>query len=357
MGAPPSRSNPDGQAWHYPVLDPARYGELADPGPAMRLVQARIDKMFGEFDALRIDHPHGLVCPWVYRSEEADPARAVTRGARLFCSPDLPDHPALARFAVARRGQLNPDPATPRHADDWVVALEDEQVERYALLFDAVVDSAQRRRRAPSDLVCEVLSTMPYPLQRVLERHGLGRFRVTQKADIRNPGDVYRSENAVPEDWMMVGTHDTEPLWLRVNAWIESGEIRERSTYLAQRLVPEPAERAGFVEELVRDPGLFAQAQFADLFAGPAQNVMIFFTDLFGIAEVYNQPGVISEENWCLRLSRDYRRRYAERLARRRALNLPRSLLLALRSRGASRVDADLLHRLEAEAEEIERKA
>ena len=357
MGAPPSRSNPDGQAWHYPVLDPAQYGELANPGPAMRLLRARLDKMFAEFNAVRIDHPHGLICPWVYRAEEADSARAAMRGARLFSSPDLPDHPALGRFAIARREQLNPHPATPRHADDWVVDLDPEQVDRYALLFDAVVESAQRSGRTTSDLVCEVLSTLPYPLRRVLERHGLGRFRVTQKADLQRPDDVYRSENAAPEDWLMVGTHDTRPLWLRVDEWVESGEIRGRSAYLAQRLVPEPGERAGFIEELVRDPGLFAQAQFADLFAGPAQNVMIFFTDLFGIAEVYNRPGVISEENWCLRLSRDYRRKYLDRLARRHALNLPRALLLALRARETSSADLDLLRRLEAEAREAEREA
>ncbi len=356
MGAPPSGSNPDGQAWHYPVLDPTQYGELANPGPAMRLVQARLEKMFAEFDAVRIDHPHGLVCPWVYCSEEADPARAVMDGARLFSSPDLPGHPALAQLAIVRREQLNPDPETPRHADDWVVEIEPEQVDCYGLLFDALVASAHRCGRMASDLVCEVLSTLPYPLQRVMQRHGLGRFRVTQKADLRRPDNVYRSENAAAEDWLMVGNHDTKPLWLRIEEWTESGEIHERAAYLAERLVPEPGERSRFAEQLVRDPGLFAQAQFADLFAGPAQNVMIFFTDLFGIAEVYNRPGVISEDNWCLRLPGNYRRQYLERLERRRALNLPGALLLALRARQRSGADTELLSQLEAAANASEQQ-
>jgi 4-alpha-glucanotransferase len=355
MGAPPSGSNPEGQAWHYPVLDPVQYGELGKPGPAMRLVLSRVGKMFAEYDAVRIDHPHGLVCPWVYRPERANPALAAMDGARLFSSPDLPDHPALARFAIARREQLNPDRGTPRHADDWVLKLEPHQVDRYALLFDAVVASAHRNARATSDLVCEVLSTMPCPLGRVLERHGLGRFRVTQKADLRSPDNVYRSENAAPEDWLMVGNHDTQPLRLRIEEWVSSGEIHERAAYLAQRLVPDPGERAGFAGQLVRDPGLLAQAQFADLFAAPARNVMVFFTDLFGIAEVYNRPGVISEENWSLRLPRDYRRQYLDRLSRRKALNLPRALSLALRARGQPRADAELLRRLEAEADALER--
>jgi hypothetical protein len=84
---------------------------------------------------------------------------------------------------------------------------------------------------------------------------------------------------------------------------------------------------------------------------------MIFFTDLFGIAEVYNRPGVISGDNWCLRLSREYRRQYAERSARRHALNLPRALFLAVRARGTARADSELLRRLESHALAIERAA
>jgi 4-alpha-glucanotransferase len=103
MGAPPSRTNPTGQAWHYPVFDPEKYFRAGNPGPVLQLLSARMDKMFAEFDAIRIDHPHGLVCPWVYRADEEDPAWAVQRGARLFSSPDLPDHPGLAQYAIAIR--------------------------------------------------------------------------------------------------------------------------------------------------------------------------------------------------------------------------------------------------------------
>src|SRR5262249_4337123 len=158
------------------------------------LFVARIDKAFAEYDGLRIDHPHGLVCPWVYRADAEDPALAVQEGARLHESPDLPDHPALARHAIARPAQL--DPAPRRYHDAWVRALEADQVARYALLFDAIAGAAGRHGRSMADLSCEVLSTMPLPLGRVLERHGLGRWRVAQKADLDDPADVYRAENA-----------------------------------------------------------------------------------------------------------------------------------------------------------------
>jgi 4-alpha-glucanotransferase len=64
MGAPPSRTNPDGQPWGYPVLYPGLYGTPNALGPALAFVAVRLGKMFAEYDAVRLDHPHGFVCPW-----------------------------------------------------------------------------------------------------------------------------------------------------------------------------------------------------------------------------------------------------------------------------------------------------
>ena len=81
------------------VLDPAQYedGEAA-------FLRARVDRMLERYDGLRVDHPHGLICPWVYRSEGADAHSCVQRGGRLFASPDLRDHPRyrITRFRPAR---------------------------------------------------------------------------------------------------------------------------------------------------------------------------------------------------------------------------------------------------------------
>ena len=353
MGAPPSRTNPEGQAWNYPVLDPVQFFERSaggnenSPGPAMRMLLARLQKLFEEFDGIRIDHPHGLVCPWVYHARQPDALVAVRAGARLFSSPNLPDHPFLMHFAIAREDQINPSAA--RYADDWVTSLDPAQVRRFGALFDAVVAAARRSGRQVSDLVCEVLSTMPYPLKRVLEEHNLGRFRVTQKADLKNPADVYRSENAAPEDWIMVGNHDTKPIWLLVDQWFQSGAARDQAAYLAERLAPIPSEREAFAAKLVESPGELAHAKMADIFASRAENVMIFFSDVFGEKRVFNTPGTVSEENWSLRLSSDYEADYRAKLARGAALNLPKALATALRARGALEKPADdgLIEKLE----------
>jgi 4-alpha-glucanotransferase len=328
MGAPPSRTNPAGQPWAYPVFDPGQY-----QGPVLDLVRARIGKLLGEFDGLRIDHPHGLICPWVYRADDPDPLHAVRHGARLFSSPDLPDHPELAPLAIARPEQI--DRGVTRYDDGWVRDLTPEQVQRYAMLFDAVVAGLQAAGRATADLLCEVLSTYPYPIRRVIERHGLGRFRVTQKADFRDPGDVYRSENAAPADWVMVGNHDTPPIWRVAERWQAEGQLRDRAAYLAARLCPDPGRRDALAARLASDPAALVQAQFADLFVCPAENVLVFFADLLGLREIYNVPGVVNEDNWSLRVPPDYAQDYRRKLAAGAALNLPAVLALALRARGA----------------------
>jgi 4-alpha-glucanotransferase len=321
MGAPPSRTNPEGQPWNYPVLDPDQYG-----GAARALVVARADKAFTEYDSLRIDHPHGLICPWVYRADAPDPAQACRDGARLFESPDLPDHPELARFAIARAEQL--DRACPRHADGWVRELDEVQVSRYAVLFAAIAETAQQRGRALADLSCEVLSTMPVPLQRVLARYGLGRWRITQKANLDDPRDVYRTENASPEDWVMLGNHDTPPVFALIGGWSPATRA-QWARHLTERLSLRTPAR-------LEDDGYLASAMLAELFASRAQNVSIFFADLFGYDERFNAPGTISGDNWSLRLPPDFERLHRDRLERHAALDLRLALALALDATGST---------------------
>lgn len=337
MGAPPSRTNPTGQPWSYPVLDPRRYDSdegdgPRQPSPAVRFFRRRIDKLFAEFDGLRIDHPHGLICPWVYRADQEDQRHAVQNGARLFASPVLADHPDLSRFAIVRPDQLNGQGA--RFADDWVASLEADQLRRYASLFDVIMDKARKKGRGFRETACEILSTQPYPIKRVMEFYGQGRFRVTQKADLDNPLDVYRSENARPEDWLMLGNHDTAPIWRVAAGWLETGAARQQASYLADRLrIPERA-RTDWVNHVSTDGGALVQAKFADLFVGPSRNVMVYFTDLLGMLQAYNRPGTISVTNWSLRVTPDYKRLYQQKSAQHLALNIPGALAMALRSRG-----------------------
>jgi len=338
LGAPPSRTNPEGQPWGYPLLDPRKLYSLGPRGEivgglALDFVRARATKLLTEFDGMRIDHPQGLVCPWVYRADDPDPLRAVRGGARLHSAPDFPDHPGLRQFALVRPDQLNSDPACPRYADEQVVDLRPEQIERYAVVLDAVIESAKAAGRSPDDILCEVLSTWPAPLKAVMKQRGMGRFCVTQKADPHNPNDVYRPENTSAADWIMAGNHDTQPLWRIAEERQSSEWIRGRSRLLADRLVPEPERRDAFAVRIASDYRLFCEAMFAELFLGPARNVSVFFVDLLGEKQLYNQPGTVGEQNWTLRVPSDYRAIYSQRLRRGEALDMNRVLALALEAK------------------------
>ena len=116
---------------------------------------------------------------------------------------------------------------------------------------------------------------------------------------------------------------------------------------MATRLVPDPAERDAWAARTAADAGALVQARAADLFVGPAGNVLVFFTDLFGMRELYNRPGVISPDNWSLRVPVDYARIYRERLGNNQAINLPLALATALRARGLDAVRPDLVQQLD----------
>ncbi|MDI3289614.1 4-alpha-glucanotransferase [Polyangium sp. 15x6] len=329
MGAPPSRTNPEGQPWGYPVLDPASWS-----GAAGAFLRARMAAMFEAYDGVRIDHPHGLVDPWVYDAAAADPLAAVQRGARLRSSPELPGHPRLAAFAIPRPSQI--DRSLPRYAEAWVRDLDAAQVDAYGKLFDVLVQAAEVRGYVTETLFCEVLSTLPEQLGVVLARHGLGRFRVTQKANLDDPRDVYRSENADPADWIMMGTHDTPSMWELAATWRTEDKLAAQAAYLARRLGAPALETAA-----VRDPGMLVAAKLADALASEARSAMLFFADLFGLRERYNVPGTISDDNWSLRVPEGWETGYFEARRRGEALDLRQALALALRAR-ASGASGDL---------------
>ena len=326
MGAPPSRTNPLGQPWGYPVLDPAQFGTSQEPGPALAFVRARIGQLLTECDGLRIDHPHGWIDPWVYRADDPDPFHAVQTGARLFSSPDDPRHPALAACAIARPDQI--DRAQPLHADGHVNDLDPQQVQRYSILVDEIVAQQATAGRTAQAVACEVLSTLPYPVGRVLAQHGLGRFRVTQKINLADPSDVYRIENARPEDWIMLGTHDTPPVWQLAAQWCLGPEAAAWGQYLAERLVA-PSERSGFAAETAASAGKLVNACFAAMLASQARHVVVFFPDLFGITTRYNEPGVVSDANWSLRVPANFQELYEQRHRSGAGLNLERCLQVA----------------------------
>lgn len=322
MGAPPSRTNPLGQPWGYAVLDPSH-------GPdAAGLLRARSEALFREYDGVRIDHPHALVCPWVYRAGEADPYAAVRAGGRLHSiGPGRELSSALAPFDFARPEQL--DARAQPWADAFVVTLDDDQVDAYAWGMDMLVAAATAAGRGTGAIACEVLSTLPYPLRRVLERHGLGRFRVTSKADVTKADDVYLMEASREVDWAMTGTHDTPPLWHTARSWSDA-QTAARRAWVVSRLAPDGAGRAELERHFATSRDALAQGEQAVLFTGRARNVLLWWSDVLGEDRIYNRPGEVHPENWTLRVPPDFRAVHDARVRQRAAFDPAFCLALAL---------------------------
>jgi len=130
-----------------------------------------------------------------------------------------------------------------------------------------------------------------------MERFGLGRFRVLQKADPHNPTNVYRSDQAEPIDWIMLGNHDTPPIWQLAAQWVRDGSARDRAKDLERRLVPVTKDRERWVTEHAEHPAALVHALFADLLISRARSIMVFFADLLGLEEQYNSPGTVQDAN------------------------------------------------------------
>ena len=152
--------------------------------------------------------------------------------------------------------------------------------------------------------------------------------------------------------YYIVRCTDTPPLRAVIDRWTRSATVEERAAYLATRLEPKPARRGRLAASLASDPRRLALGMFAELFVGPAANVLVFFADLYGETATYNTPGSVSDDNWSMRVPGDFRAVYEERRARGEAMDVAGALALALRARGDDFVKAHaaLIAALEARA-------
>ena len=132
---------------------------------------------------------------------------------------------------------------------------------------------------------------MPGYTKNTLQNLGIGGITVTQWCDAHN---VW---NAPKNNAVMIANHDTAS---------------------AKELYPDKMERRN---------------KFIELFSAGAKNVQVFWTDLLGIKERYNVPGVTGGDNWSLRMTENFEDTYHKRLEDNDALNIPEAVLEANRRR------------------------
>ncbi len=329
LGCPPDYFSKDGQDWGFPVMDPDKiFNEDGTLGAGGILLKSMFKKIFKENPGgVRIDHIIGLVDPWVYKTGKKP--KPEEGAGRLYSSPELE---LLNKYSKISEKNLNKNVDSDN--EKRVKNLSKKEVLKYAeLLKKVVIQAAKEEKMSKNSIICEDLGTLTYPVEKVMKELELSGVRVTQFVDPHNKKHPYRGKNINAKHWVMVGTHDNVPLAL----WAESlkqEELLIHAKNLAQDLIKDKHHREKFANKLVKDRKEFIKAKCAEIFASPAENIQIFFSDFFGIKDIYNKPGTSGSKNWALRIPNNFEDFYFEQLSNEKGINLPAILKLAIESKG-----------------------
>jgi len=277
---------------------------------------------------VRIDHIVGLIDPWVYKIGHKP---KVSEGAgRLYSSPE---HNELSKYAIATLEDLNYDLEPDK--EKRVKNLTDKQIKLYGRLIEKIVIAAAQEEGLDKDaIVCEDLGTVTTPVEAVMKKYDLQGMRLTQFVVPEKADHPYRCCNIEERTWAMVGTHDNEPIarWAEVMLNTHEGYLHAKN--LAEDLFPDEENKDEIITRLTSDLQFLIQTKLVELFASKAQNIQIFFTDYFGINDVYNRPGTSGEANWSLRIPNNFEEVFCNNIKSKEALNLPLTLEMAIKARG-----------------------
>ena len=322
LGCPPDYFSKDGQAWGFPVVDPEKlYNDDGSLGDAGILMKNLFKKMFKENPGgVRIDHIVGLIDPWVYK-KGSKPKPELGAG-RLYSSPE---HPELGKFAIAKLEDL--DETVSYDNEKRVKNLSKEQIKLYGRLIEKIVIAAAKEEGLTKDsIVCEDLGTLTNPVAAVMKEYKLLGMKLTQFTVPTEEEDPYRCKNIPEECWVMVGTHDNQPVSLWAKSLINTHEGYLHVKNLVEDLFSEEENKDDIIIKMTKDAEFLKETKLVELFASKAENIQIFFTDFFNIEDTYNVPGTSGSKNWSLRLPDNF--------DTMQTINLPLIIKKAIISRG-----------------------
>lgn len=345
LGCPPDYFSKDGQAWGFSVVDPEKmFNEDGSLGEAGELLYKLYLKMFKENPGgVRIDHTVGLIDPWVYKKGALP---KIEEGAgRLYSSPFRPE---LKKYSIAREDDTNPEVEPDK--EKWIKKLDDWQIEKYGRTIEKIVIAAAIEAGLDKNaIVAEDLGTLTYPVVKVMEKYALAGMKLVQFVVAEEKDHAYRCCNITENSWAMVGTHDNEPIRMWAQSMIGKPELTPHVDNLMEDLYKGVPNYDEIKEKLYTDDKFLAFSKLVEIFAAKNENVQIFFTDFFGINEVYNRPGTSGDPNWTLRLPGNFEELYERNLSSGDALNLPLALIYAIKARGADFAanNSELISKLE----------
>lgn len=346
LGCPPDYFSADGQAWGFPVMDPEKLftasGSLGEGG---KLMKELFKKMFRENPGgVRIDHIVGLIDPWVYK--KGHNPKSEEGAGRLYSSPE---HHELSKYAIPTTEEINWD--VPSSSELRVRELTKEQIKLYGRLIEKIVIKAAKEEGLDKDsIVCEDLGTLTNPVAAVMQEYDLQGMKLTQFVVPESEWHPYRGKNIVKRTWAMVGTHDNRPASMWADDLINTHEGYLHAKNLVEDIYPEAENKDDIIVRLTQDAKFLTQTKLTEIFASKAENIQLFFTDYFGVKDVYNCPGTSGDKNWSLRLANNFEDLFCKNIKKGTALNLASTLATAIMAQGKDFAEnnAKLIKKLES---------
>ena len=319
LGCPPDKFSIDGQRWGFKYYNPDNiFNKDGSLGEAGKVLMKKYENYFSSFPGgIRIDHTIGLIDPFIYTTSSK-------------------------KMTPENSGRIYSNPKS---------KYKKETDEEFAsILSKIVLPAAKKFGLDKSSIICEDLGDVTDPVENVMKKLDLGGINVTQ---------FQPSIAKVPEkNTVMIGSHDNQSFLEYVENIFNSqktSELYRRTKCLAHDTIKKGITRKEvdkYAEKLRSDKKEFISACFTELFASPAKRVQIFFTDLFGIAKTYNNPGK-NEGCWELRLGENFENEYYKAASEGRAPNFAKAIADALRHRGLDKGNEDLMKNLDDSAKII----
>lgn len=305
VGCPYGGKNNGPQLWKgvYAIAPDTLFkkgtNELADGG---KLLERKFEYIMENFENVRIDHVLGLIDPYV----------------------------------ISHNGSPSGN----------IIELEVDKNKNYFKILEHIIIPLFKRHNIPvRDIVCEDLCTWPEPskyndFQRIHDtiyaKSGLTGLKNIEhrRAEVKcsSPFDTLKYQMLDDKKWSYVGSHDSLPAQQTVLLKKDSDDWNKN--YLAGFLNPDPkksAQRDEFRHE-IEDSRNHVMAKFTELFRS-SKNIQIFFADLFGINEVYNNVCDSEKGSWKLRMAPDWKKKFYESLSsneKNYALNIPELIKKAI---------------------------
>lgn len=324
IGAYEYDPNTPHQTWNIPVINPRMIfiGEN-DLNIGGLFIKEKIEHALENCENVRIDHALGLIDPFIY---EVNTLKKDSSGKQIKSQlhGDF-----ISKITDAEGNKLDDYSSYPRILQKIVIpAFQEKGIDTNAPVWESIC--------------CE-----PDMFKKIYH-HDLKLPRLVSIDD-------EKCENSNPNNWYIVGSHDSIPAMnmLKANGGRRRSQPSWEPAHLAGYLFQDPArikekqeferkisdtidgtEKTG--EELRKADRERVIAKFAELFT--KDKIQVSFDDIFGINDknvIYNVVGSDNELNWKERISPDFLDKYYQNLSSENptALNIPEILEIAVRAK------------------------